>query len=140
MRTQKLATLSKLKRQATNLKDTTATIVNNILNQCSINPELLDHHCSSPQQQEPNPANKADLITPSLDFPITWTCVKSKLTEYFNQKWFDEWSTTDSTKITQIFFPTVSSAAILKCTHVPHQLIQILSGHCRITHFCIILM
>ena len=57
MRTQKLATLSKLKRQATNLKDTTATIVNNILNQCSINPELLDHHCSSPQQQEPNPAN-----------------------------------------------------------------------------------
>ena len=78
---QKLATLWKLKHQTTNLQDPSSTVVNGILNCCSINPDLLDHPGSSFDQQIGRPILQPILTTAEMNvsIPITWTCVKSKI-------------------------------------------------------------
>ena len=66
----------------------------------------------------------------------SWSLFKDLISKHFWNVWSSEWIVeTESSKITKRFFPTTSAAQILKHKHLPHQLIQILSGHSRLRTF-----
>ena len=66
----------------------------------------------------------------------SWSSIKNLLNKHFWSAWNSEWvAETESSKITKRFFPTTNAAKILKNKHLPHQLIQILSGHSRLRTF-----
>ena len=62
----------------------------------------------------------------------SWSLIKNLLNKHFWCAWNSEWvAETENSKITKRFFPKTNAAKILKNKHLPHQLIQIPSGHSR---------
>ena len=54
---------------------------------------------------------------------------------YFQILWNTEWAQVDSDNITKSFFPSPTSAGILKSIHLSRQLVQVLSGHSKLRSF-----
>ena len=66
---------------------------------------------------------------------IPWSHCKPLLKEYFQTLWNTEWAHVDSDNITKSFFPSPTSAGILKSIHLSRQLVQVLSGHSKLRSF-----
>jgi ribonuclease HI len=61
---------------------------------------------------------------------LTWQNIKTALLKYHQDKWKAEWENeTEASQITKQFFPTVESANLLRRIKLPHQVVQILTGH-----------
>jgi hypothetical protein len=66
----------------------------------------------------------------------TWQQIKTRIMKHHQEKWNEEWQReTLTSQTTKKFFPTTESAKPLKTTRLPHQVIQILSGHSRLRTF-----
>jgi ribonuclease HI len=74
-------------------------------------------------------------IDTTHNIKIPWSHCKPLLKEYFQTLWNTEWALVDPTNITKSFFPTPSSARILKSIHLSRQLVQVLSGHSKLRSF-----
>ena len=61
---------------------------------------------------------------------LTWQNIKTSLLRYHQDKWKVEWENeTETSQITNQFFPTAESANFLKRIKLAHQVVQILTGH-----------
>ena len=72
--------------------------------------------------------------TATVSIPISWKSTKPLLENYYLKKWEYEWNESNP-KITKEFFPTATAAKILNNINVPHHVIQILTGHCRLNKY-----
>ena len=73
-------------------------------------------------------------IVPTMELPISWKSAGPLLDKLHRTKWQHEWSTTGS-GLTKEFFPLTSSTHVLAKSYIPHQLVQIFSGHCTLNLF-----
>ena len=105
MRAQKLAIISTLKRKE---HLTPGTITHQIIEKCNI---------------------KID------DNELQLSSVLTALKKYFDNKWGEEWTNHTSSTVTKSFFPEISSTKLLRNIQLPHEMVQILSGHSKLNTF-----
>ena len=108
-----------------------------ILTHCNFNMVWLPGHLktdgnSLAEKFSCEAINKQNI--PLCNIRTTWTNIKPILETFFQNSWKreKEWKTYQRSQITKTFFPSAASAFILQKITTPHQLIQILSGHCRL--------
>ena len=109
MRAQKLAIISTLKRKE---HFTTGTITHQIIEKSSIISNI-----------------KID------DNELQLSSVLTALKKYFDNKWGEEWTNHTSSTVTKSFFPEISSTKLLRNIQLPHEMVQILSGHSKLNTF-----
>ena len=60
--------------------------------------------------------------------------LKKKINNKMQELWKKEWTKNKKGAITKKFFPTPADASLLKGTYISHQITQLLTGHCQLSH------